>query len=67
MIDDEKLERMLKALESIADSLGHLSIISENLESLAGSTYELNENFKDIIGSKGSDRPYIRNYDMGRD
>lgn len=67
MVDNENLERLLKALESIADSLGYLSSISENLESLASSAYELNENLEAVTGNKESDRPYIRTFDMGRD
>lgn len=69
----DKTDRLLKALESIADSLSCLDSISDSLESLAGSAYELNEKLDAMTGQMESyssnvePRTFIRTCDIGRE
>lgn len=70
MIDADSLDRLIKALESIADSLGYLAPISEQLESLGNSAYELNEKIDrmtgDVHGGSG-EKTFLRTLDIGSD
>lgn len=70
MAGTDKFERLLKAVESIADSLGYLAPISESLESLSHSVYEMNEKLEAMTGpleGSGGERTFIRTIDIGRD
>lgn len=70
MTESDKIEKLLKAVEDIADSLGYLTPISESLESLSHSLYEINEKLDALVGQvEGSagERQFIRTLDIGRD